>query len=72
MPIVHVNSHKIRAKDPTPISVRNTRSAPAVPAGEVDILDRNGDVVATVMYSPDRPLSCGARVWIEADWVVAR
>lgn len=26
-----------------------------------------GEVVARVVYSPDKPLSCGARVWIETD-----
>ena len=29
---------------------------------EVDILGKS-----KVVYSPDKPLSCGARVWIETD-----
>ncbi len=32
---------------------------------EVEIFDENGKVAAKVIYSPDKPLSCGARVWIE-------
>jgi hypothetical protein len=36
-------------------------------ASEVEILDKNGEVVAKVIYSPDKPLSCGAKVWIETD-----
>lgn len=33
----------------------------------VEILDKEGNVVASVVYSPDKPLACGARVWIEAE-----
>ena len=33
----------------------------------VDILDDLGNTVATLRYSPDKPLSCGAKVWIEVD-----
>lgn len=29
------------------------------------IRDADGNVVAEVVYRPDKPLSCGARVWIE-------
>jgi hypothetical protein len=36
-------------------------------ASEVEILDKNGEVVAKVIYSPDKPLSCGAKVWIETE-----
>lgn len=32
---------------------------------EVAILDKEGNEVAKVIYSPNKPLSCGARVWIE-------
>ena len=31
------------------------------------IKDAQGNVVAKVIYSPDKPLSCGARVWIETE-----
>jgi len=31
----------------------------------VEILDENDKVVATVKYQPNKPLSCGAKVWIE-------
>ncbi len=29
------------------------------------ILDAEGNEVARVVYQPDKPLSCGAHVWIE-------
>ena len=32
---------------------------------EVVIFDENGKEAARVVYRPDKPLSCGARVWIE-------
>lgn len=60
--VIHVNSHRIRAKDPQPISVKTYRSN--TPASEADIVV-NGEVVASIVYRPDNPLSCGAKVWIE-------
>ena len=62
---IHINMHKIRA---------NKKHGPHAPVitvktyktntygHEVEIL---GD--SKVVYSPDKPLSCGARVWIETD-----
>ena len=29
------------------------------------IMDKDGEAVARIVYSPDKPLDCGARVWIE-------
>ena len=62
---IHVNQHHIRAnkKDggtrPV-ISVKNGKS------------NQYGNTVlihgpSTVVYSPEKPLSCGARVWIETN-----
>ena len=34
---------------------------------EAVILDRQGEEVARVIYRPDKPLSCGAHVWIETE-----
>lgn len=60
--IIHVNQHLIRAKDPQPLTVKTYKDNR--PASEADIVV-NGEVVATIVYRPDKPLSCGARVWIE-------
>jgi hypothetical protein len=67
--IIHVNQHTIRAnvkhgkKDPV-ITVKTYKSNKY--AHEALILDPSGaNVIATVRYSPEKPLSCGARVWIE-------
>jgi len=61
--IIHVNQHEVKA------NVKNGTTNPVLTvktykdntyAHEVKI---NG--YSTVVYSPDKPLACGARVWIE-------
>ncbi|WP_052340946.1 hypothetical protein [Salinarimonas rosea] len=63
---VHVNQHVIRknvsaapAEREPPLRVIRGRTS--TPAWEVELVGP-----ARVVYSPDRPLKCGARVWIEA------
>ena len=62
---IHVNQHKIKANkkhgtnDPV-ITVKTSKSNTY--GHEVKI---NGS--SKVIYSPDKPLSCGARVWIETE-----
>lgn len=62
--IIHVNQHNIRhnAKndDKRPVLTVKTYKD-NVYADEVTI---KGD--SRIVYSPDKPLSCGAKVWIEA------
>jgi len=66
--IIHVNQHVIRdnlktgARNPV-ITVKTSKSNTY--ANGVDIKDGAGRVVARILYRPDNPLSCGARVWIE-------
>lgn len=65
---VHVNQHVIRAnihkaegeREP-PLRIIRGRSKPEA-AFEVLLMGP-----ARVVYSPDKPLKCGARLWIEAD-----
>ena len=68
--IIHVNQHKIR---------KNTKQGTDEPvltcktykenlyAHEAVLRTKDGVEVARVIYSPHKPLSCGARVWIEVD-----
>ena len=63
--LVHVNQHVIRANGKTgernaPLTVKTYKSNDY--AQEV-ILHGPSKVV----YSPDKPLPCGAKVWIETD-----
>jgi hypothetical protein len=61
--IIHVNQHVIKAnrkngvEDPV-LTVKNYKENKY--AHEVDIKGPS-----KVVYSPDKPLSCGAHVWIE-------
>jgi hypothetical protein len=62
---IHINQHHIRANairgsDLPVISVKTYKENRY--ANRVSI---NGP--SKVIYSPDSPLSCGARVWIECD-----
>ena len=62
---IHINQHVIRANkrhgthDPA-IAVKTSRNN--YYASRVEI-----DGPSSVVYSPDKPLSCGARVWVETD-----
>ena len=60
---IHINQHKIKANkkynlnDPV-ITVKTSKSNTY--GHEVDIKGPS-----KVVYNPDKPLSCGAKVWIE-------
>lgn len=61
--IIHVNQHVIKSngktgeRNPT-LTVKTYKSNTY--ASEVEILGPS-----KIVYSPDKPLSCGAKVWIE-------
>ena len=66
--IIHVNQHVIK---------RNTKHGERKPvltcktyktndyAHKALIYGQDGKLAAKVVYSPDKPLNCGAKVWIE-------
>lgn len=62
---IHVNQHVIRRNGKTgetepPLTVKTYKDNTL--CHEVEILGPS-----KVVYSPDKPLSCGAKVWIETD-----
>ena len=68
--IIHINQHKVRANN------KNSTCEPVITcktykenqyAHSVVVLDKEGNEACRVIYSPDKPLSCGARVWIETN-----
>ncbi len=65
---IHVNQHVIRANrkqgDNAPALTVKTYAS-NVYAHEAVIRTEDGTEVARVVYRPDKPLSCGAHVWIE-------
>lgn len=66
---IHVNQHNIRANnkgasEPV-ITVKDYKQNRK--CNEAIIVGDDGMPVAKVVYSPDKPLPCGAKVWIETD-----
>lgn len=69
--IIHVSQPRIRKNikeadvslHEAPIICRTYKNIEY--GNSVAILDDNGKEVARIVYSPHKPLSCGARVWIE-------
>ena len=71
--IIHVNQHVIKsnrkhgATDPV-LTVKTYKSNTY--AHEAIIRDAEGREVARVIYRPNKPLACGAHVWIETQYEV--
>jgi hypothetical protein len=66
--IIHVNQHVIKANRKNGITnpVLTVKTYKQNVYGhEAIILDRTGQEIAKVIYRPEKPLSCGAHVWIE-------
>ena len=66
---VHVNQHVIKSnlKGGADEPVLTVKTSSGNDYGhEVDILDQDGNIVASVVYRPENRLSCGATVWIES------
>ena len=68
--IIHVNQHKIR------LNTKNSLNEPVLTiktyknntyAHEAILKTKDGSILGRVIYNQDKPLSCGARVWIEVD-----
>ncbi len=65
--IIHVNQHKIRSNikcdNPEPVltvkDYKKNRYAHEV------VIKSDGKEMARIIYRPHKPLSCGARCWIE-------
>lgn len=63
--IIHVNQHKIRS------NLKNGTTEPVLTVKTYKSNTYCNEVLingpSRVVYSPDKPLSCGARVWIETE-----
>lgn len=55
---IHVDQQKIRNKEPDPITIQTSDGS--LKAAEIDIRGES-----QVVFRPNDPLSCGARLWIE-------
>lgn len=71
--IIHVNQHVIKSNRKSgltePVLTVKTYKTNTY-AHTAIIRDTNGIEVARVVYSPNKPLSCGAHVWIETNMTV--
>jgi len=68
--IIHVNQHKIRKNtkegtDEPVLTIKTYKSNEY--AHEAIMKTKDGVIIGKVVYRPHKPLSCGARVWIELD-----
>lgn len=70
--IIHINQHKIRSnikaspEDREPVITVKTYNSNTY-ANSVAIKDDYGKVIARIIHNQDKPLSCGAKCWIEVD-----
>lgn len=71
--IIHVNRHRLQA------NAKHQRHDPAITVKtyksndyghQVLIKDAAGNVIARVLQQEEKPLSCGAKVWIETEYPV--
>lgn len=67
---IHVNQHNIRKnrKENSNLPVITVKDYKQNRyAHTAEVIDDRGQVACRVVYRPDKPLSCGAQVWIETD-----
>jgi hypothetical protein len=64
---IHVNQYHIKKNNKgADLPVITVKSGGQNLYGNtVEILDSHGEIAATVVYQRDKPLRCGARVWVE-------
>lgn len=55
---LHVNQHRLRARQPDPLTIRTYNEVRYAKKAAI-----NGP--SELVYRPDKPLSCGARLWME-------
>lgn len=65
---IHVNQHNIRAnnkgEDLPVITVKDYKQNRKANGARILY---NGECIARIVYSPNKPLACGAKVWIETE-----
>ncbi len=66
---IHVNRHTIasnkkKGSREAPLTAHNYKEKRS--GHTIEIFGGDGNVAATVVYRPEKPLKCGATVWIES------
>ena len=71
--IIHVNQHTIKSNSKGAtlpvITVKDYKQNRKV--NHAAVVDADGKALVKIIYSPDKPLPCGAKVWIETELEVA-
>jgi len=66
---IHVNQHNIKSNTKSGnlpvLTVKDYKQNRKCNVAK--LIDASGFVIATLIYSPDKPLSCGAKVWLETE-----
>jgi len=67
--VIHVNQHNIKANSKGSelpvLTVKDYKQNRK--ANHAAVIDADGKALVKVVYSPDKPLPCGAKVWIETE-----
>lgn len=68
--VIHVNKQIIGAnrkhgRDDPPLTCKTYKSNEK--GHEIAVYDKQGNEVGRFVYRPNKPLSCGARVWFETE-----
>ena len=68
--VIHVNQAKIRKNKSKPycecepvLTIKDYKSNRY--GFEAHIFGQDGELAAKIVYKPNKPLSCGAKVWLE-------
>ncbi len=64
---IHVNQHVIKANRDLPVGERKPPLTVKTYHSNRLAYEVQIDGPSTVVYSPEKPLACGARVWIETE-----
>ena len=71
--IIHVNQHNIKSNSKGAnlpvITVKDYKQNRKV--NHAAVVDADAKALVKIIYSPDKPLPCGAKVWIETELEVA-
>ena len=70
--VIHVNQHNIKANSKGSelpvLTVKDYKQNRK--ANHAAVVDADGKALVKVVYSPDKPLPCGAKVWIVTEMEV--
>jgi hypothetical protein len=64
-----ISKNKSENKNLPVISVKSSKKTSYCHTAH--ILDKDGNIVASILHRPDKPLSCGATIWIETVYGVS-